>query len=655
MRKVKLCLLLLSAFLYSTADAQLHPPKFDDPNTPNFYKHYVGVQLTVTSPTSISGPVNYTVSNDGGTGDWGALPTTMIDKVLVKATPDSFACTPPTNDMTGKIALIWRGPIPTGSCEFGWKALEAQNKGAIACIIVNHSPGGPVGMGAGAVGAQVTIPVFMISMEDGAVISNRMVLGDTVKVSITIWGSGKTHDLAVLPNGIATSHAFAIPKSQMGTNNGNPQAYKGYDGAFLANFGSSNETGIKLNSLLTFTPEGSTTPQTVRADSVSFASFPVLDSIVAIGMNNSYDVHPTGASQKGRFDLKYTLKANAADEFLANNTASYSYYVTEDVFSKGRYNFAKNTPIANQFWRLGTAGADFMLGNLYYVAKPGWGAISSILSISKDATSILDGSTSTLLIYKWADTLFPDKLIQTGELELRATGSITYGPNDSTGKMYNVNYAPVNGTGINGLMLDSNSWYFVAAVTQGDCFLGMDGQLNHYPRTYLRNHAPINKYTEFYASQYLGSQFDLQIDSSTSPGLTFPMWCFERGPIDSNLAVDSARFAQQKNGFIPAISLRIAQTLGTGTIKMNDAEVNVYPNPSTTDVNISVNLKERADRLTYSILSIDGKLIKTEIHKNVTSDQLTISTKNMEQGNYIVIVNADNKSTTVKKFSVIKD
>jgi hypothetical protein len=69
--------------------------------------------------------------------------------------------------MKGKIALIRRG-----TCEFGAKALNAEKAGAIAVIIYNRvdatatPPNGPVGMAAGAVGADVTIPTAMISLED---------------------------------------------------------------------------------------------------------------------------------------------------------------------------------------------------------------------------------------------------------------------------------------------------------------------------------------------------------------------------------------------------------------------------------------------------------------------------------------------------------
>lgn len=88
---------------------------------------------------------------------------------------DSLGCTSFANaaQMNGKIALIYRG-----SCEFGTKALNAQQAGAIAVIIVNNAENAfPPLMGSGAVGAQVTIPVISVSLESGLVIRQLMNAG----------------------------------------------------------------------------------------------------------------------------------------------------------------------------------------------------------------------------------------------------------------------------------------------------------------------------------------------------------------------------------------------------------------------------------------------------------------------------------------------
>lgn len=64
-------------------------------------------------------------------------------------------------DLAGNIAIARRGV-----CQFGDKALRAQNAGATALIIVNNESG-LMSMGAGNLGNQVNIPVFMILQSDG--------------------------------------------------------------------------------------------------------------------------------------------------------------------------------------------------------------------------------------------------------------------------------------------------------------------------------------------------------------------------------------------------------------------------------------------------------------------------------------------------------
>ncbi len=96
--------------------------------------------------------------------DWGAPITDVPVTGEVVITDDGSGsddatknCQPPVNNLQGKIAMVDRG-----ICQFGLKALTAQQAGAIACIICNFEDA-TVGMAAGDYGAQVTIPVVMMT------------------------------------------------------------------------------------------------------------------------------------------------------------------------------------------------------------------------------------------------------------------------------------------------------------------------------------------------------------------------------------------------------------------------------------------------------------------------------------------------------------
>ena len=136
--------------------------------------------VKVESPYKIQG--TYEGNNPA---DWGQkVSTTAVtgQLVLAKDNANTLCCGTITTDVKGKIAVIDRG-----SCEFGKKALNAQAKGAIAVIIVNFDPSAP-GMAAGAVGAQVKIPVVSMSSTSGDILKKAL-KDTTVTVSLVISGA----------------------------------------------------------------------------------------------------------------------------------------------------------------------------------------------------------------------------------------------------------------------------------------------------------------------------------------------------------------------------------------------------------------------------------------------------------------------------------
>lgn len=108
-------------------------------------------------PTSGSLPMART-----GAADQPTLPTTA---------PDACAALP-AGSLAGKAVLIRRG-----SCGFYDKALNAQNAGAAAVVLYNHSAGA---LGATVAGAQpITIPVVGITAEQGTTLHGAIGAGPT--------------------------------------------------------------------------------------------------------------------------------------------------------------------------------------------------------------------------------------------------------------------------------------------------------------------------------------------------------------------------------------------------------------------------------------------------------------------------------------------
>lgn len=119
--------------------------------------------LIVTAPSSVIGRYEMTRALFG---DFLPNPPIAAEIVLADDGVDvgSDICEDIVNgmDLDGKIALIDRG-----GCQFGSKALRAENAGAIAVIICNNV-GNPttIAMQPGADGGTVTIPTVMVSLDD---------------------------------------------------------------------------------------------------------------------------------------------------------------------------------------------------------------------------------------------------------------------------------------------------------------------------------------------------------------------------------------------------------------------------------------------------------------------------------------------------------
>ncbi|MFN2332901.1 MAG: M36 family metallopeptidase [Wenzhouxiangellaceae bacterium] len=123
--------------------------------------------LRVAAPAESAG--DYIV-NQAGFGPLinAAGPEAVLELVNDGSTSPDEGCNVLQGFTAGNIALVRRG-----TCEFGSKALNAEQAGAVAVIVVNNDGGnGTLDMAGGAQGGQVSIPSAMIGNADGDLIIN---------------------------------------------------------------------------------------------------------------------------------------------------------------------------------------------------------------------------------------------------------------------------------------------------------------------------------------------------------------------------------------------------------------------------------------------------------------------------------------------------
>jgi len=185
------------------------------------------MQMFLWDGAVTSGPL-LTINEGPLAGDYEGVPAAFggeivdltADKVLVEDDPSGTsdtndACDEITNgsDLSGKIAVIRRG-----ECEFGFKALAAQNEGAVAVIMVNNVEGEAITMAGGAVGDQVTIPLFMVNSIDGEAIIAEL-LNETINATINGVTVGPMIDASLDNEIIAHEYGHGISNRLTGGGN----------------------------------------------------------------------------------------------------------------------------------------------------------------------------------------------------------------------------------------------------------------------------------------------------------------------------------------------------------------------------------------------------------------------------------------------------
>lgn len=306
--------------------------------------------FNVKSPISIAGNYDFTWADPAGgwgTPDFNVQGTFIEDTAMLvdDGSPGLNAqghpisaegCNPLINNLTGKIAVIYRN-----TCEFGTKALNAQNAGAVGVIIINREAG-VIAMGPGADGASVTIPVAFVSNTTGDLIINEMQNGSVVvfmgnKVGFFDNDLGMNKPDIFIPNP-NTNHSLIAQ---------NATEYSVRVGAFINNFGINNQTDAIFNAVITF--NGSE----IYNESQTFSLNSLENTSIELP-SFSQATYPVG-----KYTITYTITGTVADEYDADNTYSTDFFISDDVFSYVKLDVNGIPEATSSLRPSGTAGTVF--------------------------------------------------------------------------------------------------------------------------------------------------------------------------------------------------------------------------------------------------------------------------------------------------------
>jgi len=377
---------------------------------------YAQVIVAGISPQSIVANYTHTWADPGsgwGTPDFN-IPGTYVQDTIMLADDGSTGTNAQGNpvsasgcngltpgSLNGKIAVVFRGDGTTntnnGACEFGLKAFNAQNAGAVGVIVINRNPNEVIAMGAGVNGVNVTIPVVMIDLNDGATIVNAMANGPVV-----MFLGNKT---GLYPNdGGISGAATLLPRQAMIPSQlaQNGTEFNFDLGSRIYNYGNQAQTGMSLNATIT-NPAGASVYDNTASG-------------INLAAGDSLDVFPGGASSlpnfslasypAGTYTLTYTLSLSGADDYNADNTLVTTFTVTDSLFSYAQADPTTGTPTGGNYYRPGTNNQTYSACQV--IDNPNASRLKANgiwFSATTSASSgvLLTGEEMALYLYKWED------------------------------------------------------------------------------------------------------------------------------------------------------------------------------------------------------------------------------------------------------------
>ena len=490
--------------------------------------------------------------------------------------------------LAGKIAVVWRG-----TCQFSLKAALAENNGAVAIVIINHS-GAPVGMAGGDSGLFINIPVVMISTTDGQLLLSEMANGP-VEVFIGNKTGSSVNDLGSSKDVSNISKYGSVPTSfvQNGLNN--------FDlGLTITNFGSDDNIPV-LNQTITG-PSGYSYDTTI-----TYGLLPA-----AQDTDYTYVPYRETSLATGEYTINYNLSIlNETDQDSSDNIVTSSFSVTNDVLSRARTDQSTGDIVSN-FYPSNYTLAMSSCMHLYEENLPvGTGAEGVYFSVSSDSTP-LSAEYFGIAVYEWND-------IQSGSWGLDYTVNqllpiylSDYFFADDSLKEKSVYHEFIDDLGYpSPVKLEKFQRYLVCIEYQGgtalDIAFGYDNYLDYGSNSvYNPDFGPGR----------------LNIDGIPPFNGTQGTWYTGWSSADA-----------------PSIGLKVGNYSFVNTNEnLMEGSYKLFPNPANSEINI-LSLGN-SNYYNIEIHDLTGRIVKIENSR--TSNNTTLDVSDLKSGNYIIKITDNN-------------
>lgn len=570
------------------------------------------VVFSGVSPVSIQGNYDFAWADPAG-GDWSCpdflVPGTFVEDTLMivdDGTPglnlqgnplSAEACNGPLiNDLTGKIAVIYRN-----TCEFGYKALQAQDAGAVAAIIINREDE-IVQMGGGVEGLNVTIPCVFVTSLTGNQLVTEMSNGPVV----VFLGS----KVGAYANDIGANSGQALVSPYGGANS---LQYDGFEpGIQVYNYGTNDQAAVSINAKIDG-PSGTIYDETVGPVAI------VSGDTLAVFPGNT-DAFPAwnegiGNYENGEYTLTYTMDLGGTDDSDFDNVLSSSFSITDGT-TIGTLAVspvdASGMPVANTY----PSNATTEYQGCVMIQEPNSStmAVQGMYFIPHTDTSVNDLAGSEIFgnAYQWDD----------GWVDL---DDPNYDFAAATTNAFNALNIVTFGTHYPASNDDVDDVAYIEFVTP---FLMVDNQ------RYLFC-------LQTFETATISFGYDNTINYDGNEGIY-------RQPV-APVHVDGQWYSGGWSGAsAPALSLK---TFDPAEVGITDADILVggaFPNPTTDAVTITVNA---AGAATLNVTDISGKIVMNSL-VDLGTGSTKVNTSQLEAGVYVFTVIMENGKTA--QFNLVK-
>lgn len=558
------------------------------------------VIFQVKSPSSISGLYDFTNNGDGSGWGLANLVGYSVEDTLMLVDDGSVGtnaqghpisaegCNPLVNDLTGKIAVIFRN-----TCEFGDKAVNAQNAGAVAIIIINREPG-LISMSGGSTGqgANVTIPVTFISNSDGELIYQEMLNGPVV-----VFIGDKTGKFADDAGALTKDSRKARAYSNIAATSQNGTEFSVDLGLKVRNYGTNAQTGLTVNAKVTKNGTELFNETSQPFDIPAGDSLPFTFTTFS---ENTYSI--------GKYIVTYTINTVVTDEDLTDNVLVDEFVMHDSIFSL------------------------VLLDTVTGLPKGGGGSQPSTFTTDYEGCIVYQNTNASRL---YAQGLYFSAV--TNSEDSLSENEIMVNAYEITNQFTDFNDAPAAGE-VTFVNLASGSYIYPVGLQdnlQGTTiYQPFDNEvhLEDDKRYMFCAKANTNKIFIGYSSKI---NYEFNVDNDAQPLV----------PVITDGSCNLAGFGADN---VPAIGVYFdTQSHASISTVKSEVKLNVYPNP--VKENMTISFEGNGDA-TVLVTDLSGKVVMNTVAK-VVNGKTIVNTQSLESGMYVVNITLGNN---VGNASIVK-